>query len=132
MMADVRPSAVELAAALQQYLDTEIKPLLQGEQSYQLRIASNLLTILERELALGEEHRQREQQSLTALLGCDGSVEELNSKLCEAIRQKQFTSANHQLLQHLRLSVMDRLTISNPRYSAYLRAKSQNTPSTAG
>jgi len=131
-MADVRPSAVELAAALQQYLDTEIKPLLQGEQSYQLRIASNLLTIIGRELESGDKHRQREQQGLIALLGCSGSVEELNSKLCVAIRQSQFTSANHQLLQHLRQSVMDRLTISNPRYSAYLRAQSHNTPFAAG
>jgi len=123
MMADVRPSAAELTAAVQQFLDTEIKPLVDGEHNYQLRIAVNLLTIVGREIELGDAHRQRELQGLTALLDADGSVEELNIALCEAIRQGRFSSADPALLKHLRQSVLNRLAISNPRYSAYLRAK---------
>ena len=123
MRADVRPSAAELTAAVQQFLDTEIKPLVEGEQNYQLRIAVNLLTIVGREIELGNEHRQREQQGLSGLLDSDGTVEDLNKALCEAIGQRQFSITDSALLKHLRQSVLDRLTISNPRYSAYLRAK---------
>lgn len=119
-----RPDATELMDAIRLHLDEELRPELSGKAAYDLRIASNLLTILKREMKLGPETAQRAKARLQNLLQLNGDLDELNTELSERIRNRELNSNDNALLTHLRQTTMDRLAIDNPRYSAYVRASS--------
>jgi predicted RNA polymerase sigma factor len=90
--------------------------------AYETRIALSLLRLLRRELDAGEALLAGEQARLRALLGAEGDVAGLNDRLCERIRGRVIQVSDAALLQHLRQTVLAKLAIDNPRYSAYLRA----------
>ncbi len=117
-----RPNATELMDAIRLHLDEELRPELSGKAAYDLRIASNLLTILKRELKLGPEAAECAKLRLENLLHMQASLDELNTELSERIRKRELDSKDSNLLAHLRQTTMDRLNIDNPRYSAYIRA----------
>jgi type IV secretory pathway VirB4 component len=117
-----RPTAEELMDAIRTHLDEEVRPALSGKEAYDIRVASNLLTILKRELELGPEAASRAQVRLEDLLQQQASLDELNSELSERICKRELKSGDSDLLAHLRKTTLDRLSIDNPRYSAYIRA----------
>lgn len=90
--------------------------------AYETRIALSLLRLLRRELEAGEALLAGEQARLRALLGTQGDVTGLNHQLCERIRGGVIPVGDPALLRHLRQTVLAKLAIDNPRYSAYLRA----------
>jgi len=127
MMPFNRPSATELMGAIREHLDEELRPKLSGKEAYDIRVASNLLAILQRELELGPGATARARTRLTNLLVLQASLDELNSVLSDRIRQQQLQPGNENLLAHLRQTALDKLSIDNPRYSAYLRARPEQT-----
>jgi hypothetical protein len=118
-----RPSATELMGAIQEHLDLELRPKLSGKEAYDIRVASNLLAILKRELELGPGAAARAHKRLTDLLILQAGLEELNTTLSDRIRRQEIHPGNKNLLVHLRQTALDKLSIDNPRYSAYLRAR---------
>jgi type IV secretory pathway VirB4 component len=118
-----QPSATELMDAIREHLDEQLRPKLSGKEAYDIRVASNLLSILKRELELGPGAAQRAQTRLTDLLNLQAGLDELNTTLSDRIRKREFDSSNEELLAHLRQTALDKLGIDNPRYSAYLRAR---------
>ena len=124
-----RPDATELLDAIRLHLDEELRPDLSGKAAYDLRIASNLLKILKRELELGPKAADCARLRLENLLHMQASLDELNSELSERIRKRDLNSNDNDLLTHLRQTTLDRLSIDNPRYSAYIRACGSSKPS---
>ena len=118
-----QPSATELMDAIREHLDQELRPKLSGKEAYDIRVASNLLTILQRELELGPGAVARAQSRLTDLLHLQAGLDELNTALSDRIRERELDPGNEDLLAHLRQTALDKLSIDNPRYSAYLRAR---------
>jgi type IV secretory pathway VirB4 component len=118
-----QPSATELMDAIREHLDEQLRPKLSGKEAYDIRVASNLLSILKRELELGPGAAKRAQTRLTDLLNLQAGLDELNTTLSDRIRKREFDSSNEELLAHLRQTALDKLGIDNPRYSAYLRAR---------
>ena len=118
-----QPSATELMDAIREHLDGVLRPKLSGKEAYDIRVASNLLSILKRELELGPGAATRAQTRLTDLLDLQAGLDELNTTLSDRIRKREFDSSNEELLAHLRQTALDKLGIDNPRYSAYLRAR---------
>src|SRR5258708_10740590 len=88
-MAQDRPAAAELLAAIADLLREEVTPVLDRADprlGFQMRVAANSLAILEREARLGPAADAREHERLARLLGRDGTLDELNRALAHQLR----------------------------------------------
>ena len=80
------PTTAELVTAVREFLEEHALPNLEGRNAFHARVAANALAIVARQLELGPEAEAAEQQRLQALLGTQGSLDELNRELCRRIR----------------------------------------------
>jgi hypothetical protein len=110
------PSASTLLNAAVRYLQEELMPTLSGYHRFQTRVTVNVLNIIRRELELGEIHEFEERQRLTALIGHDGPIDELNNELCDLIHADRINLDNPILSNHLRRSLEGALEINNPKW----------------
>ncbi len=118
-MAQDRPSAAELLAAIADFLREEAGPALDRAEprlGFQMRVAVNSLAILEREARLGPAANLREHERLVKLLGCDGTLEELNRELAHQLRTGQRDERDVALMSHLEATVADKIAIANPKW----------------
>ncbi len=122
-MAAYHPTAAELLEAVRGFLGEEIQPALTDHNlSFKLRIALNVIKIVERELQLEPQFAQQELTSLRNLLDREeGSPEELNTDLCVRISRGDFDNDDSALLDHLERAALHKLAIDNPSYSTYQR-----------
>ena len=122
-MAANHPTAAELLEAVRAFLGEEIQPALTDQSlSFKLRIALNVLKIVERELRLEPQFAKQELSSLRNLLDREeGSPEELNADLCERISRGDFDRDDGALLEWLERAALNKLAIDNPNYSTYQR-----------
>jgi hypothetical protein len=120
-----QPSVLELVKAVQSFIETKAMPELKGHTAFHARVAANALGIVARELELGPKAGEREKAQLVALLGRDGSLEDLNRELCERIRGGKIDIESDALRQHLELTTLDKVTIDQPNYSGLKIAKSR-------
>jgi hypothetical protein len=116
------PDKLRLLDALLEVLDVAQQHGADAAKSYEARIALSLLRLVRREIELADELLSEEQARLVTLLGVGGSVTALNATLCERIHRRQIDIGEPRLLHHLRRTTLAKLSIDNPRYSAYLRA----------
>lgn len=121
-MSGQRPTAPELVAAVRGFLEQEVASELTGARAFNLRIAVNVLAIVERELA-AEDDSAAATARLGALLGEDPALgrEALEEKLMAALRSGALGLASPGLLTHLRADAVRQLGIDNPRYGSYRR-----------
>jgi hypothetical protein len=114
-----RPSAAELLAAIADFLREEAMPALDRSEpglGFQMRVAVNSLGILEREARLGPDADRREHARLSALLGRDGTLSELNRALAQALRTGQRDERDAALMAHLEATIADKIAIANPKW----------------
>jgi hypothetical protein len=78
-----------------------------------------VLDIVARELRLGPAAQAAEQARLRALLGADGTLAELNQRLCEAIASGRFDAGTPGLAGHLWAVTLAKLAVDQPGYSSY-------------
>jgi hypothetical protein len=112
------PSAPELLAVIREFLETDIltDTNLGEDKRFNVRIAVNMLAAVERELHSGPAANTAEADRLSELVGTEGSLEEKNQRLADAIRNRMLASDDPQLLDHLRRTVVDALRINNPKW----------------
>ena len=128
-MAD-RPTKLELLEAVQKFLDSELMPELEGVRRFHTRVASNVLGIVRRELALEGEQLPERFARLAGLLersdappadpeALAQAIEALETEVCERIRAGEADAGawRDTLLRHLQADVRERLAIDNPRYA---------------
>ena len=96
-------------------------PELKGHTAFHARVAANALGIVARELELGPQSASARRERLAALLGHDGTLEELNRELCGRIRDGEFTLATPGLAEHLTVTTRDKVAIDQPNYSGLKR-----------
>lgn len=102
------PSTAELVAAVRAFLEGEI-----GADSwsrYQLRVATNILGMVEREMALGPSHAAAHQAALARI----GVADE--AELARAIRSGRLDDRRHEVLAVVRATVAAKLEVANPGY----------------
>jgi hypothetical protein len=116
------PSLGELVTAVREFLEEQAMPQLEGRTAFHARVAANALAIVERQLALGPAAEAQERERLRALLGNEGSLEELTRELCRKIRAGAIGAGDAALVEHLRTTTLDKLAVDQPRYSGYRRA----------
>ena len=118
-MAQDRPTAAELLAAIADFLREEATPALDRAEprlGFQMRVAANSLAILEREARLGAAADSGEQARLSALLGHDGTLEDLNRELARQLRTGERNERDAELMAHLDATIADKIAIANPRW----------------
>ena|SRR5216683_3227415 len=114
-----RPTMAELLAAVADFLREEAVPALDRSHpglGFQMRVAANSLAILEREARLGPGADRREHQRLVALLGRDGTLEDLNRALAHQLRTGQRDERDPALMVHLEATIADKIAIANPKW----------------
>ncbi len=115
-MAQVRPTAAELIEAVREFVAGPVTAALSDQAAFHARVATNVLAMVERELDLGPASDAAELARLEALLGCAGSLAELNAELARQIRDGALDRRRAEVLDHLRRTSRDKLSIANPRY----------------
>jgi hypothetical protein len=118
-MAQDRPTASELLAAIADFLREEATPALDRTEprlGFQLRVAVNSLAILERESRLGPAADAREHARLIALLGRDGTLADLNRELARQLRTGERDERDGALMAHLGSTIADKIAIANPKW----------------
>jgi len=118
-MAQDRPTAAELLAAIADFLREEATPALDRAEprlGFQMRVAANSLAILEREARLGAGADAREHARLGALLRRDGTLEDLNRELARQLRTGERDERDAELMAHLDATIADKIAIANPRW----------------
>ena len=123
-----RPSATELLAAVERFLEETAVPALEGPAKYHARVAANVVRIVARELATEDEHLAREWEGLAALLGDETApkpgeravlreaIVARNDELVSRIRSGAADAGPWRaaLLEHLARVVADKLDVSQP------------------
>ncbi len=115
-MSQDRPTASELLLAVRELVEKQLLPEAQGGRAFQLRVAANVLGIVERELRLASDQDGRERVRLAELLGHDGPLDALQRELCARIRAGSLDDQREQVLAFARVLTNDKLQIANPGY----------------
>jgi hypothetical protein len=123
-----RPSATELLAAVERFLEETAVPALDGPARYHARVAANVVRIVARQLATEDEHEAREWHGLTTLLGAEPAVPDggraawhdalraRNEELSRRIRAGDADDGPWRaaMLAHLSRVVADKLDVAQP------------------
>jgi hypothetical protein len=118
-MAQDRPTAAELLAAIADFLREEATPALDKAEprlGFQMRVAANSLAILEREAQLGPAADARELARLKELLGRDAPLPDLVRELARQLRAGERDERDAGLMAHLEATVADKIAIANPKW----------------
>jgi hypothetical protein len=106
-----RPTAAELAHAVEEFLRGEVIPATEGRLAFQALVAANAVAIIARELELGPEQEAAHSARLSSLGAAD------DAELVEAIRRGEMDDRAAELLAALRQSVEAKLAVVNPKYA---------------
>ena len=116
------PRIDELVVGVRDLLRDDVMGATEGRLSFMARVSGNALDIVLRELAVGEAHRARERERLSALLGRDDDLEALRWSLSRGLRDGSVPLDTPGLAEHLRATVVNQVAIDQPRYSGFLAA----------
>jgi hypothetical protein len=116
-----QPSMRELVEAVRDFLEQKAMPELKGHTAFHARVAANALSIVARELELGPQSASDEKKRLTALLGHDGTLEDLNHELCKRIREGSIGLDTPGLAEYLTITTREKVAIDQPNYAGLKR-----------
>ena len=131
-----RPTAAEILAAIDEYLQQDVLPIVQGGLRYKTLVAANLLALLQRQLEAGDSPQLRETAELAALLdgpdGLDGpgsaqqadgvaaQYNRLQARLLgDGALDRVFLRETRDVLER---GVLDKLAVNKPGYDRYDQA----------
>ena len=97
--------------AVREFLTDEVEPQLEGRVRYLLKVAINVLTIVERELELGPEQAARHTERLRRL-GFESDTE-----LAAAIRSGELDDRLELLEAELTDTVAEKLAVARPDHN---------------
>jgi Domain of unknown function (DUF6285) len=115
------PTLTEFTKAVADFLREDIAPLITGHQAFKLRVASNMLDLVTRQLTLEGPSDATEAARLKTLLGIEGSLIELNRALAEKIASGEVDLSTPGLADHLWQTTLDKLAVDQPNYASYKR-----------
>lgn len=103
------PTAAELVEAVREWIVRDVASG-GGVPPFHARVAANVLAMVEREMALGDEHDRRHGARLAQL----GVVDD--AELAAGIRAGRFDDRLDEVRALVWDSVRDKLAVANPRY----------------
>jgi Domain of unknown function (DUF6285) len=113
------PSQKEMISAVKAFIDETAMPALKGHAAFHARVASNVLATVLRELDIRPEAESAERERLAVLLHADPSatVSDLNEQLCNLLKRGDMDLSTPGLLEHLKTTTIDQLSVDQPAYS---------------
>ncbi|MGB3488679.1 MAG: DUF6285 domain-containing protein [Xanthobacteraceae bacterium] len=115
------PTPTELLNAVAEFLRNDIAPKTSGAAAFKLRVATNAIDLVVRQLELSEPRAGDELTRLVKLLGENGSLVDLNRKLADSIATGALDLRTPGLADHLWQTTMDKLAVDQPNYASYRR-----------
>ena len=104
------PTAEQLIESVREWLETDVFPNVEGRLQFHTRVAMNVLSMVERELSLGETQEAQHRLGL-AIFDCE-TDEELSRK----IREGELSSRYDEVEAFVFRSVEEKLRVANPKY----------------
>ena len=117
------PSKEELITSVIEFIENDIIDELVGQKRFHAHVAKNSLQIIIRQLKLEEKNNRFEKNRLKEILKIDKDLNELNKILCQKIDTEEININDNDLIDHLFKTTMEKLSIDQPNYSAYLDEK---------
>ena len=117
------PSKEELISSIIEFIENDIIDELIGQKRFHAHVAKNSLQIVLRQLKVEEKNNQSEKSRLKEILKIDKDLNEMNKILCQKIDNEEIDINNNDLIDHLFKTTMEKLSIDQPNYSAYLDEK---------
>jgi hypothetical protein len=114
-----RPTAEELLGTIADLLGQEVLDVVPGHLTHKVRVAENLSRILQREVELGATSDRREVERLTALLGHDGSLDELRDELTTRLRSSDDDAFDQAAWEAMVAITREDLAIAKPGHDAW-------------
>ena len=114
-----RPTTAELLQSIGDLLNGEVLRSAPLALQHQVRVAGNLVGILERESTLGPAAEGRERKRLAALVAHDGEVTDLSAELAGRLRTGDDPEFEHQAWQVLVDIARDDLAIAKPGHDSW-------------
>ncbi len=108
------PNAAELLVAVREWIQRDLIPATDGRLRFHARVASNVLAMVEREIALGGAHAAAHEARLRRLGVAD------DAELAAAIRDRRFDDRSDELRELLADMVADKLAVANPTYDDHM------------
>lgn len=109
------PSPADMIAQVRAAMAKDIS------DNFAQKVAANAMSIAERQIASADAADAAEMQRLGELLDGQGELEEMNRKLCEAIRNGDIAMGDAQLETHLIATTLQKIAVDQPGYAAYRR-----------
>jgi hypothetical protein len=106
------PSAAQLVESVREWLERDVLPATEGRLQFHARVAVNVLAMVERELAMGDQQAAAHAARL-ASLGCIDDAE-----LAGRIRRGELDDRLAEVRDLVWSSVRDKLAVANPKYLA--------------
>jgi hypothetical protein len=106
------PTAQALVEGVARWL-----PVDGSASTFGLRVAKNALEIVARDMALGPPADARAAERMRALLGREGTRDELDGALVAAIRGGDIAPDDPRLVAHMKACALDALAIDQPKYA---------------
>ena len=116
------PRLDELLVSVRDFLREDVMANTAGRTQFLARVAGNSLDIIDRELALGPQHKAGELARLREICGHDGELGELRWELVNGLRDGSRALDDQALTAHLRTTVVNQIAIDQPRYSGFRTA----------
>jgi len=117
------PSKEELITSVIEFIENDIIDELVGQKRFHAHVAKNSLQIILRQLKIEEKNNRFEKNRLKEILKIDKDLNELTKILCQKIDNEEIDINNNDLIDHLFKTTMEKLSIDQPNYSAYLDEK---------
>lgn len=111
------PEAADLVAVVREYLERDILPGTKDATWFNVKVATNLLGIVERELRLGPGLDASEAVRLAAIIG-GGSRQDMVKDLSDAFRSGKLDWRSEGMAEHLRATCAEALAVNNPKWGA--------------
>jgi hypothetical protein len=115
------PTPSELLNAVAEFLRNDIAPKISGAAAFKLRVATNAIDLVVRQLELSEPRAGDELTRLVKLLRENGSLVDLNRKLADSVATGAIDLQTPGLADHLWQTTMDKLAVDQPNYASYRR-----------
>ena len=104
------PTSAELVEAVREWLTRSVAPSGEPPNPFHLRVATNVLGIVEREIEFGAQQAEQHAARLERLGVAD------DRELADAIRSGTIDYRDESVRELVWDSVVDKLTVANPRY----------------
>ena len=117
------PSKEELIMSIIEFIENDVIDELIGQKRFHAHVAKNTLQIELRQLKVEEKNNESEKSRLKEILKIDKDLNEMNKILCQKIDNEEIDINNNDLIDHLFKTTMEKLSIDQPNYSAYLDEK---------